>query len=142
MRDKIGLIFKHQLNEALQKKYGRRISSAFLALQFNLIVEDDLSISRETARKWLKGQSLPEIKRIKVLLDWLHIDANGFLRMATGTNIPHSPPSSYYKDLYNLVAELDEGGRKLVLLTAWSLQTSFNKKNQTFDDFYMSVSKK
>ena len=33
-------------------------------------------ISRETARKWINGQSLPSSPRLKTLISWLDLDAS------------------------------------------------------------------
>jgi hypothetical protein len=33
-------------------------------------------MSRETARKWINGQSMPESSRLKTLISWLNLDAS------------------------------------------------------------------
>lgn len=139
MQQKINTSFKHHLNSALTNKFGKKITAAYLALQFNLLVEEDLSISRETARKWINGEALPEIRRMKILIDWLKIDANGFLRMVSGQE-DASPTYIHYKNnLLEIVMSLDCEGIKLVIYTAWSLQSTSRKKKQSFEEFYKSV---
>lgn len=139
MKKEIEYSFKYHLNEALQKKFKTKITAAFLALQFNLLVEEDLSISRETARKWLNGQALPEVNRLKVLLNWLEIDANGFLKLATLQTTSERITHSYLMKLNELVKNLDDDGKKLVIYTAWTLHKKPKNVNQTFEDFYKVI---
>jgi hypothetical protein len=51
-------------------------SGAFLSNQFNLRAEGTSTITAETARKWVKGLSVPEIDRFKVLIKWLELDVD------------------------------------------------------------------
>ena len=69
--------FAEVLNRALIKKYKKVPSGSFLANQFNLRADGTTTISAETARKWVKGLSVPEIDRFKVLIKWLEFDVDG-----------------------------------------------------------------
>jgi predicted transcriptional regulator len=42
-----------------------------IARDFSLRAPDLLPVSRETIRHWLKGESMPHISRMQVLIDWL-----------------------------------------------------------------------
>jgi hypothetical protein len=68
--------FAEVLNRALIKKYKKVPSGAFLSNQFNLRAEGTTTITAETARKWVKGLSVPEIDRFKVLIKWLELDVD------------------------------------------------------------------
>ena len=68
--------FAQVLNRALLKKYKKIPSGSFLANQFNLRAEGTTTITAETARKWVKGLSVPEIDRFKVLIKWLELDVD------------------------------------------------------------------
>jgi hypothetical protein len=68
--------FAEVLNRALLKKYKKVPSGSFLANQFNLRAEGTTTITAETARKWVKGLSVPEIDRFKVLIKWLELDVD------------------------------------------------------------------
>jgi hypothetical protein len=68
--------FAEVLNRALLKKYKKIPSGSFLANQFNLRAEGTTTITAETARKWVKGLSVPEIDRFKVLIKWLELDVD------------------------------------------------------------------
>ena len=68
--------FAEVLNRALIKKFKKVPSGAFLSNQFNLRAEGTTTITAETARKWVKGLSVPEIDRFKVLIKWLELDVD------------------------------------------------------------------
>ena len=68
--------FAEVLNRSLVKKYKKVPSGSFLANQFNLRAEGTTTITAETARKWVKGLSVPEIDRFKVLIKWLELDVD------------------------------------------------------------------
>jgi hypothetical protein len=68
--------FADVLNIALVKKYKKVPSGHFMANQFNLRAEGTTTITAETARKWVKGLSVPEIDRFKVLIKWLELDVD------------------------------------------------------------------
>lgn len=68
--------FAELVNRALIKKYKKVPSGAFLSNQFNLRAEGTSTITAETARKWVKGLSVPEIDRFKVLIKWLELNVD------------------------------------------------------------------
>jgi hypothetical protein len=71
--------FKTELLRSIQNKYGRIPSAQFLADEFNKRVRGSEAISREALRKWLRGESIPSLDKIKVLRGWLCLDLDGFL---------------------------------------------------------------
>jgi hypothetical protein len=73
--------FAEVLNRALIKKYKKVPSGSFLANQFNLRAEGTTTITAETARKWIKGMSVPEIDRFKVLIKWLELDIDSIFNV-------------------------------------------------------------
>lgn len=73
--------FAEVLNRALIKKYKKVPSGSFLANQFNLRAEGTTTITAETARKWIKGISVPEIDRFKVLIKWLELDIDSIFNV-------------------------------------------------------------
>lgn len=68
--------FSRAINEALRAHYGRVPSAAVTARDFNLRNHDTPPISEETARRWMRGLSLPEGERMGVLVKWLALDLN------------------------------------------------------------------
>jgi hypothetical protein len=76
-RKEFAVKFAEILNRALKRKYKKVPSGAFLSNQFNLRAQGTTTITAETARKWVKGLSVPEIDRFKVLIKWLELDVDG-----------------------------------------------------------------
>ncbi len=78
-REMAGRLFAQAFKERLKEKYIRVPSAAKIADAFNLRAHGTSTISRETARKWLKGEALPEIGKLNVLLNWLNLKPEDFL---------------------------------------------------------------
>jgi hypothetical protein len=63
--------FSKELMRCLLDKYGRMPSAAVLARDFNFRSGDLSPITAETARRWIRGMSMPEMERLKLLIEWL-----------------------------------------------------------------------
>jgi len=72
--------FSALVRDSLRLRYGRVPSAALLAREFNLRAYETNAISQESARRWLRGLSLPEEQRLKVLVNWLDLDFNQALK--------------------------------------------------------------
>lgn len=71
--------FGISLREAMKSKFPyTKITSVFLASQYNIRAKNGDSISTETARKWLNGDSLPSLQKYHLLHEWIGID-NSFM---------------------------------------------------------------
>jgi hypothetical protein len=68
--------FSTRLRERLRKKYGRLPSAAFVAIHFNRQNSLKKPISQETARRWMRGVSMPSYQHLFVLSTWLAFDIN------------------------------------------------------------------
>lgn len=75
-RQQIRENFAATLRERLRTHHrGTLPSAAAFAIHFNVAVASaDLQISQETARRWLRGASLPDETRMLALADWLDIN--------------------------------------------------------------------
>ena len=71
--------FSEELNACLEKKYKRKIKNAEFATFYNL--QFDRSITSETARKWLRGESVPNVHTINDLANWLKMDLSGLFKI-------------------------------------------------------------
>lgn len=70
--DQVKEAFSIELVESLKRSYGGRLPSlAAIARDFSLKSPHLPHISTETVRKWIRGESLPHISRMQVLIDWL-----------------------------------------------------------------------
>jgi hypothetical protein len=68
------LAFSKELSRRLIEYYGRMPSASVVSRDFNLRAKDVSAISQETARRWMRSLSLPEIERLQVLVEWLGLD--------------------------------------------------------------------
>lgn len=60
----------------LINKFGKIPTANKLTIAFNHRNFQSNPISRESARKWINGQSMPEPERLKILISWLNLDAS------------------------------------------------------------------
>lgn len=87
--------FSALLRDSLRSRYGRIPSAAVVAREFNLRAYDTSPVSQESARRWLRGVSLPEEERLRILVNWLQLDFNKALEMKSShtVNGHHYPPT-------------------------------------------------
>ena len=74
----------------LINRFGEIPTASKLAIEFNLRNFQSKPISRESARKWINGQSIPETARLKTLISWLNLDA-AFIYSTTITETASNP---------------------------------------------------
>jgi hypothetical protein len=104
--------FAHLLRESLRQRYGRVVPAAFLALEFNLRARDCEPITQEAARRWLNGVSMPEERKLRLLVSWLNIDlSHCFANPKSSESNNHSAagynnPQDF--ELYKLIATIRE----------------------------------
>jgi hypothetical protein len=68
--------FGETLRQSLKRKYGKLPSAGFVAREFNLRCTNTHTITNETARRWMRGCTLPDYSRLEVFGKWLEIDYN------------------------------------------------------------------
>jgi hypothetical protein len=68
--------FGHVFREALKRAYGKLPTAASVARDFNLRCTGTSLVSQESARRWIRGSSIPDPERLVVLSSWLEIDYN------------------------------------------------------------------
>jgi hypothetical protein len=76
------------MRSALTAKYGRIPSAEKISAQFNLRAAGVRPIGRETARRWIRGLVMPDLKQRKILYDWLGID---FPKAPSAISVPELP---------------------------------------------------
>lgn len=112
--------FSKAVNIALLNRFGKIPTANAFANQFNYRAEGITGITRETARKWLGGQAIPEVAKLIVLVDWLGLDANEF--MSHRTKQVKSDDDVVVDTVLELLRHMDEKNRNAVLITAWALR--------------------
>jgi hypothetical protein len=66
--------FANAFRKGLVRKFGKVPSTSEIADCFNQQAVDVKGISRETARRWLRGLAYPETDRLQLLLEWLELN--------------------------------------------------------------------
>lgn len=126
-----GIVFSQSLKELLKEKYGYLPSAAKFSDAFNLRAHGTTTISRETARKWLRGEAIPELSRLKVLVTWLGIKPAVLFETeleAPGPEKSGNHSKEYglgdrsHGKLLGLLNELDENSIEALFLAAWALR--------------------
>ena len=112
--------FSKALNIALIHKFGRVPTANSLANQFNFRAEGMTGVTRETARKWLAGQAIPEVSKLIVLVDWLELDTNAF--MSTRPMQERQEDDIVIDTIRELLKHMDAKTRSMILITAWALR--------------------
>jgi hypothetical protein len=72
-------LFSRSLRRCLHAHYGKVPTASVLARDFNLHAYGIDPITQESARRWLRGVSIPEDDRLKIIVEWLHLDFNEVL---------------------------------------------------------------
>jgi hypothetical protein len=123
--------FAKTLSRHLLDYYGRIPSASVLTRDFNLRAGSKVAhISPETARRWVRGLSMPEMDKLQVIVDWLHLDI-GFLSSTAETpagqydstfNVGQSRPlNATEQALLQVFRETDIRGKRILLAIAETL---------------------
>lgn len=143
-----GDLFSRRLKELLTAKYGYIPSAAKFSDAFNLRAHGTTTISRETARKWIRGEAIPELSRLKVLINWLGLKPSAFLEGEFTESSIEGDSSEVgqgtidvntQNKLISLINELDEKSIETLFIAAWALKEI--KKNTSVDFEYKKISR-
>ena len=77
--DRFNLVFK----AGLINRFGRIPTAEKFTIEFNFRNAPLAPITRETARQWIIGRSLPNPVRLRLLVNWLELDASFIFAMRT-----------------------------------------------------------
>ena len=81
-------VFSKLLCLELVRHYGRMPSASVVARDFNLRCTQDVKpITNETARRWIKGISIPELMRLNVLSNWIGLDIGNIQKNNSAANL-------------------------------------------------------
>jgi hypothetical protein len=123
--------FRKALNDALINRFGKVPTANAFANQFSFRAGGLAGVTRETARKWLAGQAIPEVAKLIVLVDWLGLDANEF--MSTRLGKTQTDDDVVIDTIRELVRHMDDKTRHTILLTAWALRETHGLHAQKLD---------
>jgi transcriptional regulator with XRE-family HTH domain len=123
--------FERTLRTGIARKLGRQVSAQRFADQFNLRANGTDTISRETARKWIRGTTIPDYERLAVLIQWLELDPREFLAnenakgnrtLLNEVNFFEHDKSKRVEDLMEIVKALDQQSTETLFIIAWALR--------------------
>ena len=122
-------IFSKMLCLELVRHYGRMPSASVVARDFNLRCTQDVKpITNETARRWIKGISLPELVRLNVLSNWINLDIGNLQKSDSSSNLSATTPPKRDEDneaLLKMYKKLDVRDKRIIQ----ELMRSLAKKN-------------
>lgn len=72
----------------MHARYGKVPTASALARDFNLRAHGIEPITQESARRWMRGVSIPEEDRLRILVEWLQLDFNEVL-CSSNNGSPH-----------------------------------------------------
>jgi hypothetical protein len=120
--------FAKSLARHLLDYYGRVPSASILARDFNFRAGVEGSqISQETARRWIRGISMPELDKLQVLVDWLNlemgfmgrrVDDKGLEPNSTSNGGSTRPINQVEAALLQVFRETDLRGKRSILALA------------------------
>ena len=67
-------LFSKMLRDALKREFKRIPPAAVFANEYNFRAYGSDTITRETARKWMLGLTLPRPEKLTVLVKWLNLN--------------------------------------------------------------------
>lgn len=123
--------FERTLRTGIERKLGRQVSAQRFADQFNLRAHGTDTISRETARKWIRGTTIPDYERLAVLIEWLELDPLEFLgnenakenqTLLDNVDVFIDDQSRRSEDFMEIVKTLDRQSIEALFVTAWALR--------------------
>ena len=123
--------FAKTLSRHLLDYYGRIPSASVLARDFNLRAAGGVAhISPETARRWIRGLSMPEMEKLQVIVDWLHLEVGFLANAAPSLGRPKDSTSGVGQSrslnpvesaLLQAFRETDTRGKRMLLAIAETL---------------------
>lgn len=129
-RDVVSEKFRIVLATRLKARFGKVLSAQRFSDLYNLNAHGSSTISRETARLWIRGNNMPDYGHLAVLVQWLGIDPEEFLGNENpATTVqndekrtrPAQGRNHVTRDLMALWDELDPDTRRTVLVVAKAL---------------------
>ena len=93
--------FARALREALIAHYGKLPAASHLSREFNLRAYGVNSISQESARRWLRGLSIPTQDKLAILSNWLSLDLNNIVSVQEQGSAQKAPAPVSLANLSN-----------------------------------------
>ncbi len=138
-RDVVSARFRVALANRLKIRFGKVLSAQRFSDLYNLNAHGSNTISRETARLWIRGNSMPDYGHLAVLIQWLGINPEDFLsnKSISGSGnqeVKQTPPDNknhFAGDLLALWDEFDPETQRTVMVIAKALSIQKTAKHST-----------
>ena len=108
----VKILFAKELQRRCSEKYQKFPSNEKLARDLCLTSKYHLKVSRETIRKWLKGDTFPDLDCLLHLIEWLQLDMrNIFPCNKDNLDIPenlHTESNSLYSNDMPMKLDVDQ----------------------------------
>jgi len=119
-------LFSKELERRCSVKYHKFPSNEKLARDLCLTSKYHLKVSRETVRKWLKGDTFPDLDCLLHLIEWLQLDMrNIFLFTKDNPDIPENLyTESDFSDQKDISVNLSVEQINLIIKVLKSHETS------------------
>lgn len=124
------VIFSDKLKNKLFLKYKKKVTIVFFVNEFNLRAHGTNAISYEAGRKWIKGLTLPETSKLKVLSEWLGADLLDMFKAEENINcesVDYKNSHDLLQCVYSLISDLNTKNQIFVLLSILVLKEMENK---------------
>ena len=109
---KVKTAFATELHRRCSEKYHKFPSNEKLARDLCLTSKQHLKVSRETIRKWLKGDTFPDLDCLLHLIEWLQLDVNNiFIVNKNNSDIPENfqiESNSLYSNDISVQLDVDQ----------------------------------
>jgi hypothetical protein len=128
--------FSASLNQQLISYYRRIPSASILARDFNSRAHGIMNpVTQETARRWIRGLSMPEMDKLQILVQWLDIkidlnlgslDAENRENFEKGMRKKTVTLNEAESQLLQVFRETDIRGKRMLLSVAKTLLQAEN----------------
>lgn len=128
--------FSASLNQQLISYYRRIPSASILARDFNSRAHGIMNpVTQETARRWIRGLSMPEMDKLQILVQWLDIkidlnlgslDAENRENFEKGMRKKTVTLNEAESQLLQIFRETDIRGKRMLLSVAKTLLQAEN----------------
>ena len=98
----IKLRLAEELTRCCSKHFKTIPSNEYFAREFFFSSKYKLKVSRETVRKWFKGQSFPDLDYLAHLIDWLKLDISKVFPDADQVDMDRIPINRQYFNIDGL----------------------------------------
>ena len=118
--------FAEEMRRCCLERYPTIPSYEKLSKDFYYSTNYTLNVNRETFRKWLKGESFPDLDHLLYLIEWLNLNLDNIFKLTI------KKPSSNLNLCYfekNLINNLNQDSLDLLIYFINTMKEQINNNN-------------